>query len=47
LFTPDELELAKKTSKSGITLDNLMLIPFLRELGARYADTYVRGEDFS
>jgi patatin-like phospholipase len=44
LFTPDEMNRARETSRSGITLDNLMLIPFLRELGARYAEAHVRAE---
>ncbi len=44
LFTQDELSSAKRTSKSGITLDNLELIPYLRELGARYAEEHVRAE---
>lgn len=44
-FTPDEMNLARHTSRSGITLDNLVLIPFLRELGARYAEAHVRAED--
>jgi uncharacterized protein len=47
LFTADEMNLARQTSKSGITLDNLMLIPFLRELGARYAEAHVRAEDLT
>ena len=44
LFTPDELNLAKRTSKGGLTLDNLALIPFLREGGALYAETHVKAE---
>ncbi|MEY2439123.1 MAG: hypothetical protein QOI34_508 [Verrucomicrobiota bacterium] len=47
LFTPEEMDLARKTSKMGITLDNLMLIPFLMELGARYAEANVRAEDLA
>jgi predicted acylesterase/phospholipase RssA len=45
LFTFDEMNLARETSRSGLTLDNLVLIPFLRELGARYAEAHVRAED--
>jgi hypothetical protein len=47
LFTAQEMDLAKQTSKLGITLDNLLLIPFLRELGARYAEANVRAEDLT
>jgi len=44
LFTPDEMNLAKKTSRSGLKLDNLTLIPLLRELGSRYAQAHVKAE---
>ena len=44
VFTPDEMTRARQTSRSGITLDNLVLIPFLRELGARYAEAHVKAE---
>ena len=44
LFTTDEMNLARQIDRSGITLDNLMLIPFLRELGARYAEGHVKAE---
>ena len=44
LFTTDEMNLARQINRSGITLDNLMLIPFLRELGARYAEGHVKAE---
>lgn len=44
VFTPDELKRARATSKSGITLDNLDLIPFLQELGTRYAEEHVNPE---
>ncbi|MDA0767902.1 MAG: patatin [Verrucomicrobia bacterium] len=36
-FTKDELAEAKSISKLGITLDNLDLMPFLMEIGSRYA----------
>jgi predicted acylesterase/phospholipase RssA len=45
MFTPEEMSLAKQKSKGGITLDNLALIPFLREIGARYAAAHLRVED--
>ena len=43
-FTPEELAHAKTLNKAGITLDNLTMMPFLRELGARYADEHVHAE---
>jgi uncharacterized protein len=46
LFSPEELAQAKKMSRPGITLDNLAMMPFLRELGARYAEEHVRAEHF-
>lgn len=46
VFTLDERSRAQATSKGGITLDNLMLIPFLREVGARYAEAHVKPEHF-
>lgn len=44
-FTPGELELARQQSKGDFALDNLLLIPFLREIGSRYAQEHVRAED--
>jgi hypothetical protein len=44
LFSPDELKLARQISRIGLTLDNLRLVPFLRELGARYAEAHVKAE---
>ncbi|HEV2805166.1 MAG TPA: patatin-like phospholipase family protein [Chthoniobacterales bacterium] len=44
LFTTEELTHAKTLNKAGITLDNLAMMPFLRELGARYADKHVHAE---
>ena len=41
-FTPQEVEQTKQYGKGGIALDNLRLIPFLKEVGARYADEHVR-----
>jgi len=45
MFTPGEMDIAKRMSKGGITLDNLALIPFLRELGAQYAESHLRVQD--
>jgi hypothetical protein len=45
-FTKDELTEARKESRSGITLDNLRLIGYLRELGRKYADDFVKLEHF-
>jgi hypothetical protein len=44
LFTPDEVRLARRSSKSGLSLDNLALIPFLREIGTAYAEAHVRAD---
>lgn len=44
-FTPDELESARQQSKGGFALDNLLLIPFLQQIGSRYAEEHVRTED--
>ena len=41
-FTRDELNEARTISKQGITLDNLDLIPFLLEIGDRYAQKNVQ-----
>lgn len=44
-YTNDEIESAKHYGKSGLTLDNLQLIPFLQEIGRRYAEEHVRADD--
>jgi hypothetical protein len=44
-FTPDELELARRQSKAGLALDNLLLIPFLQQIGSRFAEEHVRVKD--
>lgn len=41
-FTRDELNEARAISKQGITLDNLDLMPFLLEIGDRYAQKNVQ-----
>ncbi len=44
-YTPEELELAKQYGKGGISLDNLLLIPFLQRVGHAYAEAHVRADD--
>jgi hypothetical protein len=44
IFTPEETEAAKHTSKRGFALDNLGMIPTLQQIGARYAEEHVQGE---
>ncbi len=44
-FTAEEVEQTKRYGKGGISLDNLRLIPFLQEVGARYAKERVRAAD--
>jgi hypothetical protein len=44
-FTPEELASAKLQSKRGFALDNVLLIPFLQEIGASYAEEHVKSED--
>ena len=41
-FTPADYEEARRFTKHGITLDNLELMPFLLELGKRYAEDHVK-----
>jgi hypothetical protein len=44
IFTPEETDEAKHTSKRGFALDNLGMIPTLQQIGARYAEEHVKGE---
>jgi hypothetical protein len=44
-FTDGEIEKAKQYGKSGLSLDNLRLIPFLQEIGNEYAGQHVRSAD--
>lgn len=44
-FTAEEIETAKQHGKAGISLDNLRLIPFLQEIGTKYAEQHVRADD--
>ena len=44
-FTLEELASAKLQSKRGFALDNVLLIPFLQEIGASYAEEHVKSED--
>jgi hypothetical protein len=45
LFSRDEIEYARRFGKTGISLDNLKLIPFLQEIGSKYAEEHVRADD--
>jgi hypothetical protein len=44
IWTGEELDLAKHTSKRGFALDNLGSIPTLQEVGRRYAEEHVMAE---
>jgi hypothetical protein len=44
-FTDTEIKGAKQYGKSGLSLDNLRLIPFLQQIGREYAEEHVRAED--
>jgi hypothetical protein len=44
-FSDGEIEKAKQYGKSGLSLDNLRLIPFLQEIGNEYAGQHVRSAD--
>ena len=46
LYTPEQIAQAEKITNSGFALDNMKLIPMLREIGAAYAAQHVRSEDF-
>jgi uncharacterized protein len=42
LYQPDEIESARRYGKGGLTLDNVSLIPLLRDVGRRYAESHVQ-----
>jgi hypothetical protein len=44
-YTPEQLAKAQQITKSGFGIDNLKLIPLLREIGATYAAHHLRAED--
>ena len=46
-YTNEELDEARSISKQGLTLDNLDLIPFLMDIGTRYAEKHVKLEHFA
>ena len=45
LYKPEEIESASHYGKGGISLDNLLLIPFLQRMGVKYAEEHVRADD--
>jgi hypothetical protein len=45
VYQPKEIESARKYGRGGLTLDNVALIPFLREVGREYAEARVHGDD--
>lgn len=45
VYQPDEIELARKYGKGGLTLDNVSIIPLLRDVGRKYAEAHVRADD--
>jgi hypothetical protein len=44
-YTPEDVELAKQYGKSGISLDNVRLIPLLQHIGSNYAERHVSADD--
>jgi hypothetical protein len=46
-YQPDEIESASKYGKGGLSLDNVSLIPLLREVGRKYAKAHVRVDDLT
>ena len=44
-YSPEQVQQAQKITHSGFALDNTMLIPLLREIGAAYATQHVQAED--
>ena len=44
VFTDGEIQQAQKTYGGDFSLDNLRIMPFFAEVGARYAETHVRLE---
>lgn len=45
LFTPEQIIRAQRVASTGFAIDNLKLIPLLRDIGAAYAAEAVRAED--
>lgn len=45
VYQPAEIKSARKYGKGGLTLDNVSLIPLLREVGREYAQAQVRVND--
>ena len=45
VYTPEEIESARRYGKGGLSLDNISLIPLLQNIGAKYAGHHVRAAD--
>jgi hypothetical protein len=45
LYSPEELESARRYGKGELSLDNISLIPFLRDVGSNYAKHHVNIDD--
>jgi len=45
LFSPEQIARAQQIASSGFAIDNLKLIPLLRDIGAAYAAEKLRDED--
>lgn len=45
LFSAEQIALARKVARTGFDIDNLKLIPLLRDIGAAYAERNLRSED--
>jgi hypothetical protein len=45
LFTPEQITDAQRVASTGFAIDNLKLIPLLRDIGAAYAAERVRAAD--
>ena len=42
VYQPDEIESARNYGTGGLTLDNVSLVPLLRDVGRRYAESHVQ-----
>jgi hypothetical protein len=44
LFSSEDMDRARQINKLGLSIDNLAVMPFLCELGKRYATAHVKAE---